>query len=73
MLITAAGPWGCGLCLALSVCDFDLMPAPVVGWALFTVMLRLACIVRVTGNIRFKTKTLCYLGMYLLSVFSATL
>lgn len=52
---------------------FDLMPAPLVYLGYFTVMLRLACIVRVTGNIRFKTKTLCYLGVYLLSIFSAVL
>lgn len=33
----------------------------VVGY--FTVSLSLACIIRVTDNIRFGTKTLCYLGL----------
>lgn len=65
MLVTAVGPWGCGKCLASWVWGFDLMPAPVcrliVGF--FTVVWRLACIGKVTGNVRFRTKTLCYLGV----------
>lgn len=51
------------------------MPAPVLGLdvGFFTVVLRLACIGKVTDNVRFRTKTLCYLGVYRLSIFSAVL
>lgn len=40
------------------------MPAPIlVDMGFFTVLWRLACIGKVTGNVRFRTKTLCYLGV----------
>lgn len=65
MLVTAAGPWGCGKCLASLVSRFwpDACSSPGLGVGFFTVVSRLACIGKVTDNVRFRTKTLCYLGV----------